>query len=153
MLTTAGSTYYTGGPQPQCQSGTGAGPSTSTSRPPGAAWPLPPGMNSGVYSSPRDQPTSPPAPQETLGLGRGTFTYEELAAATGGFSQSNLLGQGGFGPVYLGQLPDGRDVAVKRLGAGSRQGAREFKNEANLLSRGQHRNVVNLLVYCAPVAD
>ncbi|KAI4974563.1 hypothetical protein ZWY2020_047843 [Hordeum vulgare] len=61
--------------------------------------------------------------------------------------------RGGFGPVYLGRLPDGREVAVKRLGAGSRQGAGEFKNEANLLSRVQHRNVINLLGYCAHGAD
>ncbi|KAE8778166.1 putative cysteine-rich receptor-like protein kinase 35 [Hordeum vulgare] len=61
--------------------------------------------------------------------------------------------RGGFGPVYRGRLPDGREVAVKRLGAGSRQGAREFKNEANLLSRVQHRNVVNLLGYCAHGTD
>uniref|UniRef100_A0A453KT05 non-specific serine/threonine protein kinase n=1 Tax=Aegilops tauschii subsp. strangulata TaxID=200361 RepID=A0A453KT05_AEGTS len=81
------------------------------------------------------------------------FRYEALAAATRNFSEKQKLGQGGFGPVYRGQLADGRDVAVKRLGAGSRQGAREFKNEANLLSRVQHRNVVNLLGYCAHGAD
>lgn len=81
------------------------------------------------------------------------FRYEALAAATRNFSEKQKLGQGGFGPVYRGRLPDGREVAVKRLGAGSRQGAREFKNEANLLSRVQHRNVVNLLGYCAHGAD
>ncbi|XP_044949443.1 cysteine-rich receptor-like protein kinase 25 isoform X1 [Hordeum vulgare subsp. vulgare] len=83
------------------------------------------------------------------------FRYETLAAATRNFSEKQKLGQGGFGPVYRGRLPvpDGREVAVKRLGAGSRQGAREFKNEANLLSRVQHRNVVNLLGYCAHGAD
>ncbi|VAI22548.1 unnamed protein product [Triticum turgidum subsp. durum] len=144
----AGSTYYTGGPQPQCQSGIGAGPSTSTSRPPGAAWPLPPGMNSGVYSSPRDQPTSPPAPQETLGLGRGTFTYEELAAATGGFSQSNLLGQGGFGYVHKGVLPSGRAVAVKQLKSGSGQGEREFQAEVDIIGRVHHRHLVSLVGHC-----
>ena len=81
------------------------------------------------------------------------FRYETLAAATRGFSEKNRLGQGGFGPVYRGRLEDGRDVAVKRLGAGSRQGAREFRNEATLLSRVQHRNVVNLIGYCARGAD
>ncbi|KAF8657669.1 hypothetical protein HU200_059824 [Digitaria exilis] len=81
------------------------------------------------------------------------FRYEALEAATRGFSEKNRLGQGGFGPVYRGRLDDGRDVAVKRLGAGSRQGAREFRNEATLLSRVQHRNVVNLIGYCARGAD
>ncbi|CAN6224406.1 unnamed protein product, partial [Urochloa humidicola] len=81
------------------------------------------------------------------------FRYEALEAATRGFSEKNRLGQGGFGPVYRGRLEDGRDVAVKRLGAGSRQGAREFRNEATLLSRVQHRNVVNLIGYCARGAE
>ncbi|KAG8056714.1 hypothetical protein GUJ93_ZPchr0002g26508 [Zizania palustris] len=81
------------------------------------------------------------------------FRYEALATATKGFSEKQKLGQGGFGPVYRGRLEDGREVAVKRLGAGSRQGAREFKNEATLLSRVQHRNVVNLIGYCAHGAD
>jgi serine/threonine protein kinase len=81
------------------------------------------------------------------------FKYEALAAATRGFSEKQRLGQGGFGPVYRGRLEDGRDVAVKCLGVGSRQGAREFRNEATLLSRVQHRNVVNLIGYCARGAD
>lgn len=81
------------------------------------------------------------------------FRYEALVAATRNFAAKQKLGQGGFGPVYRGRLDDGREVAVKRLGAGSRQGAREFKNEATLLSRVQHRNVVNLLGYCAHGAD
>uniref|UniRef100_A0A0E0M127 Protein kinase domain-containing protein n=1 Tax=Oryza punctata TaxID=4537 RepID=A0A0E0M127_ORYPU len=81
------------------------------------------------------------------------FRYEALSAATRGFSEKQKLGQGGFGPVYRGRLVDGREVAVKRLGAGSRQGAREFRNEATLLSRVQHRNVVNLIGYCAHGPD
>ncbi|XP_062194327.1 cysteine-rich receptor-like protein kinase 43 [Phragmites australis] len=81
------------------------------------------------------------------------FRYETLSAATSGFAEKNQLGQGGFGPVYRGRLEDGREVAVKRLGAGSRQGTREFRNEATLLSRVQHRNVVNLIGYCARGAD
>lgn len=51
--------------------------------------------------------------------------------------------------VLQGRLDDGREVAVKRLGRGSRQGAKEFSNEAQLLSRVQHKNVVNLYGYCA----
>ncbi|VAI37328.1 unnamed protein product [Triticum turgidum subsp. durum] len=139
----ASSTYYTGGPQPQWQSGTGAGPSTSTFDPPGGPW-----HNSGVHSSPRDQPTSPPAPHETLGLGRGTFTYEELAAATGGFSQANLLGQGGFGYVHKGVLPSGRAVAVKQLKSGSGQGEREFQAEVDIIGRVHHRHLVSLVGHC-----
>ncbi|KAM0949062.1 putative protein kinase RLK-Pelle-DLSV family [Dioscorea sansibarensis] len=77
------------------------------------------------------------------------FSYETLVAATKNFNPKHKLGEGGFGPVYKGRLDDGREVAVKRLGRGSRQGAKEFSNEAQLLSRVQHKNVVNLYGYCA----
>jgi len=46
-------------------------------------------------------------------------------------------------------LVDGREIAVKMLSQHSRQGKREFENEAKLLASVQHRNVVNLLGYCA----
>ncbi|XP_074570172.1 cysteine-rich receptor-like protein kinase 43 [Curcuma longa] len=81
------------------------------------------------------------------------FRYDKLAAATGNFSTKHKLGEGGFGPVYKGRLEDGREVAVKRLGRGSRQGAREFENEALLLLRVQHKNVVKLHGYCADGDD
>ncbi|OWM67828.1 putative receptor-like protein kinase At4g00960 [Punica granatum] len=77
------------------------------------------------------------------------FSYEALAAATRDFHPSHKLGQGGFGPVYRGKLNDGRDIAVKKLSHTSNQGKKEFVNEARLLARVQHRNVVNLLGYCA----
>ncbi|KAJ0981346.1 hypothetical protein J5N97_009601 [Dioscorea zingiberensis] len=76
------------------------------------------------------------------------FQYETLVTATRNFNPKHKLGEGGFGPVYKGRLEDGREVAVKRLGRGSRQGVKEFTNEAMLLSRVQHKNVVNLYGYC-----
>ncbi|CAN6478546.1 unnamed protein product [Victoria cruziana] len=77
------------------------------------------------------------------------FPLGVLSAATRGFHLENKLGEGGFGPVYRGTLRDGREIAVKKLSHASRQGQKEFKNEAELLSRVQHKNVVNLLGYCA----
>lgn len=75
--------------------------------------------------------------------------FETLASATRNFHDDRKLGQGGFGSVYKGKLNDGREIAVKKLSRGSKQGKREFMNEAKLLARVQHRNVVNLLGYCA----
>ncbi|XP_058071415.1 cysteine-rich receptor-like protein kinase 10 [Magnolia sinica] len=71
-----------------------------------------------------------------------------IQAATNDFSEGNKLGQGGFGPVYKGLLPDGKEIAVKRLSRSSRQGLEELKNEVTLIARLQHRNLVRLLYCC-----
>ncbi|KAG7978973.1 hypothetical protein I3843_05G107000 [Carya illinoinensis] len=90
---------------------------------------------------------SPPEPGG-LGNSRLWFTYEELFKATNGFSNQNLLGEGGFGSVYKGNLPDGREVAVKQLKIGGGQGEREFKAEVETISRIHHRHLVSLVGYC-----
>ncbi|GMY36986.1 cysteine-rich receptor-like protein kinase 15 isoform X1 [Fagus crenata] len=68
-----------------------------------------------------------------------------IRSATNEFSDSNKLGQGGFGTVYMGTLPDGKEVAIKRLSRKSWQGLEEFKNEIILIAKLQHRNLVRLL--------
>ncbi|XP_058092176.1 cysteine-rich receptor-like protein kinase 10 [Magnolia sinica] len=68
--------------------------------------------------------------------------------ATNNFLEANKLGQGGFGPVYKGVLPDGKEIAVKRLSRSSGQGLDEFKNEVILIAKLQHRNLVRLLYCC-----
>ncbi|XP_024966408.1 proline-rich receptor-like protein kinase PERK1 [Cynara cardunculus var. scolymus] len=90
----------------------------------------------------------PPAPVLSLGFSKSTFTYEELAMATDGFSDANLLGQGGFGYVHKGVLPNGKEVAVKSLKAGSGQGEREFQAEVEIISRVHHKHLVSLVGYC-----
>ncbi|KAG2307481.1 hypothetical protein Bca4012_083501 [Brassica carinata] len=79
---------------------------------------------------------------------RSWFSYDELAQVTNGFSQKNLLGEGGFGCVYKGVLADGREVAVKQLKIGGSQGEREFKAEVEIISRVHHRHLVTLVGYC-----
>ncbi|XP_030456426.2 receptor-like serine/threonine-protein kinase SD1-6 [Syzygium oleosum] len=77
-----------------------------------------------------------------------TFGYATLRVATDNFSSENKLGQGGFGPVYKGKLPKGKDIAVKRLSKTSNQGFEEFKNEVMLATSLQHVNLVRLLGFC-----
>ncbi|KAL1537445.1 non-specific serine/threonine protein kinase [Salvia divinorum] len=76
------------------------------------------------------------------------FTFEMLAKATNQFHEDNLLGRGGFGPVYKGILANGKEIAVKRLSAESGQGMQEFMNEVIVISKLQHRNLVKLLGGC-----
>ncbi|KAJ0241364.1 Proline-rich receptor-like protein kinase PERK9 [Hirschfeldia incana] len=83
-----------------------------------------------------------------LGNSKALFSYQELVKATNGFSQENLLGEGGFGCVYKGALPDGRVVAVKQLKVGGGQGDREFKAEVETLSRIHHRHLVSIVGHC-----
>ncbi|XP_068639435.1 receptor-like serine/threonine-protein kinase SD1-8 isoform X2 [Aristolochia californica] len=71
-----------------------------------------------------------------------------VVAATNNFSDSNKLGEGGFGPVYQGKLGDDEEIAVKRLSKRSGQGLDEFKNEVTLIAKLQHRNLVRLLACC-----
>ncbi|KAG5236057.1 G-type lectin S-receptor serine/threonine-protein kinase [Salix suchowensis] len=76
------------------------------------------------------------------------FNIDELACATDNFSESNKLGEGGFGPVYKGTLTNGQEIAVKKLSKNSRQGLDEFKNEVKHIVKLQHRNLVRLLGCC-----
>ncbi|XP_058210769.1 G-type lectin S-receptor-like serine/threonine-protein kinase At4g27290 isoform X1 [Rhododendron vialii] len=76
------------------------------------------------------------------------FNFASVSAATDSFSDANKLGEGGFGPVYKGKLQRGHTVAVKRLSTKSGQGLEEFQNEAMLIAKLQHKNLVRLLGCC-----
>lgn len=102
-----------------------------------------------AYSGPHGPSLPPPSPAIALGFNKSRFSYEELAAATNGFSHANLLGQGGFGYVYKGVLPNGKEIAVKQLKSGSGQGEREFQAEVEIISRVHHRHLVSLVGYCS----
>ncbi|KAL6529536.1 hypothetical protein OROGR_015159 [Orobanche gracilis] len=71
-----------------------------------------------------------------------------VTKATNNFSNSNKLGEGGFGPVYKRMLEDGTEIAVKRLSEFSSQGVDEFKNEVICIAKLQHRSLVKLLGCC-----
>ncbi|KAL0427619.1 UNVERIFIED_CONTAM: Receptor-like serine/threonine-protein kinase SD1-7 [Sesamum latifolium] len=76
------------------------------------------------------------------------FSFAQIAAATDNFSCENKLGEGGFGPVYKGELDNGLQIATKRLSKGSTQGTEELKNELALTTRLQHVNLVKVLGIC-----
>uniref|UniRef100_A0A0E0KC73 Protein kinase domain-containing protein n=1 Tax=Oryza punctata TaxID=4537 RepID=A0A0E0KC73_ORYPU len=86
------------------------------------------------------------------GMGRlihgQSFTYGELYAATGGFSDDRFLGEGGFGQVYKGVLDDSQEVAIKILNLQGNQGDKEFITEASVLSKLHHTNLVKLIGCC-----
>ncbi|CAH1444464.1 unnamed protein product [Lactuca virosa] len=75
------------------------------------------------------------------------YSYKDLQKATYNFT--SLIGQGAFGPVYKAQMTAGEAVAVKVLATDSKQGEKEFHTEVMLLGRLHHRNLVNLVGYCA----
>ncbi|RDY13497.1 G-type lectin S-receptor-like serine/threonine-protein kinase CES101, partial [Mucuna pruriens] len=76
------------------------------------------------------------------------FNFQTILEATTNFSSTNKIGEGGFGPVYKGKLPNGQEIAIKRLSKSSGQGLIEFKNEAMLIVKLQHTNLVRLLGFC-----
>ncbi|CAL4960757.1 unnamed protein product [Urochloa decumbens] len=76
------------------------------------------------------------------------FPFEELKRCTNNFSEINEIGSGGYGKVYKGTLANGQIAAIKRAQQGSMQGAAEFKNEIELLSRVHHKNLVSLVGFC-----
>ncbi|KAL8255442.1 hypothetical protein R6Q59_033663 [Mikania micrantha] len=105
-------------------------------------------MSSSSYSGPYQAPLPPPHPGIALTVNTNMFTYDDLAMATKGFDRSLLLGQGGFGYVHKGVLPNGKEVAVKSLKLDSGQGEREFQAEVEIISRVHHRHLVSLVGYC-----
>ncbi|XP_041006791.1 proline-rich receptor-like protein kinase PERK1 [Juglans microcarpa x Juglans regia] len=127
-------------------------PAPTTPQAPSPPPPPPPFLNSsggsGSNYSGSENPLPPPHPGMVLGFSKSTFTYDELAMATDGFADANLLGQGGFGYVHRGVLPNGKEVAIKQLKAGSGQGEREFQAEVEIISRVHHKHLVSLVGYC-----
>ncbi|KAI5083286.1 hypothetical protein GOP47_0003029 [Adiantum capillus-veneris] len=109
-----------------------------------------------VKETPKDAQESAPTEGNPLMQNLGvlniraqTFTFKELATAAKNFRADCLIGEGGFGPVYKGQLENGQVVAIKQLDRNGLQGNREFLVEVLMLSLLHHDNLVNLIGYCA----
>ncbi|KAL1208594.1 L-type lectin-domain containing receptor kinase I.9 [Cardamine amara subsp. amara] len=76
------------------------------------------------------------------------FSYKSLYKATKGFSKDEFLGKGGFGEVYRGNLPQGREIAVKRVSHNGDEGVKQFVAEVVSMRCLKHRNLVPLFGYC-----
>ncbi|GMI76796.1 NEMATODE-INDUCED LRR-RLK 1, Germination Repression and Cell Expansion receptor-like kinase [Hibiscus trionum] len=89
---------------------------------------------------------------KVIRLDKTAFTHADILKATDNFSEDRILGKGGFGTVYRGVLPDGREVAVKKLQREGIEGEREFRAEMEVLRQNSfgwpHPNLVMLYGWC-----
>ncbi|KAM3277253.1 hypothetical protein ACQJBY_045231 [Aegilops geniculata] len=72
------------------------------------------------------------------------FDLPALQEATENFSPRNKLGEGGYGAMYKGILPDGQEIAVKKLLGTAGHGLDQLHNEVLVLAELQHKNLVRL---------
>lgn len=79
-------------------------------------------------------------------LNPSRYSYSDLKKITGKFRHK--VGQGGYGTVYRGKLPNGIPAAVKMIEI-SKGNGQEFINEVATIGRIHHFNVVRLLGFCA----
>jgi Leucine-rich repeat (LRR) protein len=80
-------------------------------------------------------------------VGNFMISVQVLCNATKNFSEKNILGRGGFGTVYKGELHDGTMIAVKRMEASvvTNKALDEFQAEIAMLTKVRHRNLVSIL--------
>ncbi|XAR58996.1 Non-specific serine/threonine protein kinase [Bertholletia excelsa] len=75
------------------------------------------------------------------------FSLADLQNATCNFSESFILGQGGNGCVYKGEMLD-QTVAIKKLHLHNTLGHSEFQQEVQVLGKLQHPHLVTLIGAC-----
>ncbi|KAI3921182.1 hypothetical protein MKX01_036161 [Papaver californicum] len=107
-------------------------------------------VNAGGSSENYSQTSSVPSDTHVVEAGNMVISIQVLRNVTNNFSQENILGRGGFGTVYKGELDDGTRIAVKRMEGGvmSGKGLHEFMSEIAVLTKVRHRHLVALLGYC-----
>ncbi|RWR75094.1 receptor protein kinase TMK1-like protein [Cinnamomum micranthum f. kanehirae] len=107
-------------------------------------------LNGGAASDTYSRTSSGPNDIHVVEAGHMVISIQVLRNVTNNFSEENILGRGGFGTVYKGELHDGTKIAVKRMESGviSGKGLNEFKSEIAVLTKVRHRHLVALLGYC-----
>ncbi|MCO5562544.1 hypothetical protein L7F22_016172 [Adiantum nelumboides] len=103
---------------------------------------FPTGISGALLSTSESSETPAILPTEGFYI----FHLKELAKATNSFSESLMIGEGSAGAVYLGNLPSGKLVAVKRILKEKK--VETFNKEVELLARIRHPNLTALLGYC-----
>ncbi|GAB4828692.1 mitogen activated protein kinase [Ancistrocladus abbreviatus] len=108
------------------------------------------GVNAGSMGDGCSQMSSVPSDLHVIEAGGMVISIQVLRTVTNNFSDENILGSGGFGTVYKGELHDGTKIAVKRMDSGvlGEKGLAEFKSEIAVLTKVRHRHLVSLLGYC-----
>ncbi|PWZ10161.1 Receptor-like protein kinase ANXUR1 [Zea mays] len=81
------------------------------------------------------------------------FSFAEIKVATRNFSESLVIGVGGFGKVYRGVVDGDTKVAIKRSNPSSEQGVQEFQTEVEMLSKLRHRHLVSLIGFCEDAGE
>lgn len=84
---------------------------------------------------------------DTVAILPPRYSYSKLQKATKNYSQK--LGDGAFGSVYEGTLPNGTRVAVKMLEKASVQGEKQFRAEVASMGAIRHLNLVRLHGFCS----
>lgn len=101
-------------------------------------------------SDTQSRTSSGPSDVHVVEAGNMIISIQVLRNVTNDFSEENVLGRGGFGVVYKGELHDATKIAVKRMEAAvmSSKGLNEFQAEIAVLTKVRHRHLVALLGYC-----
>lgn len=81
-------------------------------------------------------------------VGGRRFSLTEIKTATKNFDESLVIGTGGFGKVYKGEIDTDQTVAIKRAHPQSQQGLAEFETEIAMLSKLRHKHLVSMIGYC-----
>ncbi|KAJ9692169.1 hypothetical protein PVL29_011308 [Vitis rotundifolia] len=99
-----------------------------------------------LFVVPSDIVVKPNEDDKTFEPKNQHLTYFEVERITDNFEKE--LGRGASAIVYHGHLSNGTEVAVKKLSPSSILGSKQFKTEAQLLTRVHHKNLVSLIGYC-----